>query len=433
MRLSASITGFASLRIVAVSVAALTVAFGVGACGDDDATRSASALRARAPAALDEDAVQQANSAREAIARGALPANTDRIVARLDALRATRRSIEAQTAAAQLLTERFRRFRDGRDLALAEGRLRALSELRAEPALACDSLARIGSLRNLAEDRDGARAAWLEYLRRCPDGAARDSVRASLALFDPASARASTPVVESGAANANSNPGARRAVRRVVIDAGHGGTDPGARGPTGLRESDVSLSVSRKVAELLASEHGVDVVMTRDRDVYVTLEDRAQRANDARADLFVSIHCNASPRAEARGVSVYALDARHERVENRFARRVSAERELDPVDDGEVSHILANMQLASQGARSWRLANNVQRSLLETLRASYPTVDDMGVHVARFNVLVGTEMPAILIELSFISNAMEEGRLATDAYQTQMARSIAASVAAGPQ
>lgn len=403
----------------------------IEACGDEPPSAQGASLRLVGDA--DEDAIAQAAAARSAISRGNLPANTDRIVARLDALRPTRRAIEAQVAAAQLLHERYRRFRDGRDLARAEERWRALSELR-DPAIACDALAKIGSLRNSADDRDGARAAWLEYLRRCPDGPARDSVRASLALLDPASARAAAPV-DHGHTPSGASAGsvARRAVRRVVIDAGHGGSDPGARGPSGLRESDVSLSVSRKVAELLATEHGVDVVMTRDRDVYVTLEDRAQRANDARADLFVSIHCNASPRVDARGVSVYALDARHERVENRFARRVSAERELDPIDDGEVSHILANMQLASQGARSWRLANNVQRSLLETLRANYASVDDMGVHVARFNVLVGTEMPAILIELSFISNPMEEGRLASDAYQSQLARSIAASVAAGPQ
>jgi N-acetylmuramoyl-L-alanine amidase len=224
----------------------------------------------------------------------------------------------------------------------------------------------------------------------------------------------------------------RRSVRRVVIDAGHGGSDPGARGPTGLRESDVSLSVARMVAERLAVEHGIDVVMTRDRDVFVPLEDRAQRANDARADLFVSIHCNAAPRVDARGVSVYALDAQHERVENRFARRVSAERELDPMDDVEVSHILANLQLATQGARSWRLASSVQRTMLTTLRGAYADVDDMGVHAARFNVLVGTEMPAILVELSFISNPMEEGRLRDEGYQRAMSVAIADAVAAGP-
>jgi N-acetylmuramoyl-L-alanine amidase len=131
-------------------------------------------------------------------------------------------------------------------------------------------------------------------------------------------------------------------------------------------------------------------------------------------------------------VSVYALDAQHERVESRFARRVRIEHELDPLDDVEVAQILADLQLATQGARSWRLAARVQRSLLTTLRASYPDVEDMGVHAARFNVLVGTEMPAILVELSFISNPMEESRLRDERYQNHLARAIADAVAQGP-
>lgn len=406
-------------------VAALCALSAIAGCGDE-----ARAQEPPRPITVEgEDPLRQALQAREAIARGSLPANTDRLVARLDALRGTRRAREAQVSAALLVHERFRRFRDGRDLEAAESRWRALAEGR--DAVACDALSKIGSLRSSAEDRDGARAAWLEYLRRCPDGAAREHVRASLALVDPATARAATQATQNDHRTEDGTV-QRRSIRRVVIDAGHGGSDPGARGPTGLRESDVSLSVSRMVAERLAVEHGIDVVMTRDRDVFVPLEDRAQRANDARADLFVSIHCNAAPRVEARGVSVYALDAQHERVENRFARRVSAERELDPMDDVEVSHILANLQLATQGARSLRLASSVQRTMLTTLRGAYADVDDMGVHAARFNVLVGTEMPAILIELSFISNPMEEGRLRDEGYQRAMSVAIADAVAAGP-
>lgn len=401
------------------------------ACGASEERATERSSRASATTALDEDPLRQASAARESIARGALPANVDGVLARLDAMRSGRRALEAEVAAAQLVHERYRRFRDGRDYLEAERRWRAIAASSAPDAVTCDALAKVASLRLGAGDQDAARAGWLEYLRRCPDGAARDSVRASLALMDPAVARAASVVVESNVARGES--AARRAARRVVIDAGHGGSDPGARGPSGLRESEVALSVSRKVAELLATEHGVDVVMTRDRDVYVPLEDRARRANEAQAELFVSVHCNASPRSEARGVSVYALDAHSPRVERRFARRVTVERELDPYEDAELSHILADLQLASQGARSWRLANQVQQSMLEALRERYASVDDMGVHVARFNVLVGTEMPAILIELSFISNPMEESRLASDDYQTTLARAIASAVAAGPR
>jgi N-acetylmuramoyl-L-alanine amidase len=365
---------------------------------------------------------------REALGRGALPAGLDGVLARLDAMVGPRAG-EASYAAAQLVTERYRRFRDPRDLSSADARWRAIGE--GQGGSACDALSRLGTLRHSAHDRDGARAAWLSYVRRCPDGAARAHVRASLALLDPSSAQASSPVAPSARAGGDRvlNHGS---VRRVVIDAGHGGSDPGARGPTGLRESEVTLDVARRVADLLATEHGIDVMMTRDRDVFVPLEDRAQRANDARADLFVSIHCNASERLDARGVAVYALDAQSDRVANRFARRVSVERELDPIDDAEVSHILANLQLASQGARSWRLAGAVQRAMLDQLRGAYADVDDMGVHVARFNVLVGTEMPAVLIELSFVSNRMEEARLREDGYRAVLARAISGAVANGP-
>jgi N-acetylmuramoyl-L-alanine amidase len=398
------------------SAAALALA----GCGED-----ASAPQAP-PGFVAEDPVRQAEAARAAIARGELPAGTEGLLARLDGLAGGARAEEAARAAAALLTERYRRFRAPVDRIHAESRWTRLAD--SQGPRACDALSRLGSLRLLADDRDGARVAWLAYVRRCPDGEARAHVQASLALLDPGSARAATEV----STRAREASGRGLAVRRVVIDAGHGGGDPGARGPTGLRESEVTLAVSRQVAELLATEHGVDVVMTRDRDVYVSLEDRAARANAARADLFVSIHCNASERAEAKGVSVYALDAQSDRVARRFARRVSVERELDPVDDGDVSGILANLQLASQGARSWRLATRVQRGLLEELRESYRDVDDMGVHVARFNVLVGTEMPAVLIELSFVSNPLEESRLRDGVYQSHLARSIAASVAGGP-
>jgi N-acetylmuramoyl-L-alanine amidase len=394
----------------------------LAACGQD-APETTSPERT---ASAFDDPVAQAERAREAIARGQLPAGVDGLLARLDGLAGTARGESAARAAASLLTERYRRFRAPADRLQAEARWARLGESRG--AVGCDALSRLGGLRLFAGDRDGARAAWLSYGRGCPDGAARAHVQASLALLDPGSARAATEVTRPASAGVRHG----MTVRRVVIDAGHGGTDPGARGPTGLRESDVTLSVARQAAELLATEHGVDVVMTRDRDVYVPLEDRAERANAARADLFVSIHCNAAERIEARGVSVYALDARSDRVARRFARRVSFEREIDPLDDGEVSGILANLQLSSQGARSWRLATGVQRSLLEELRENYREVDDMGVHVARFNVLVGTEMPAVLIELSFVSNPLEESRLRDSGYQAHLARAIARAVASGP-
>jgi N-acetylmuramoyl-L-alanine amidase len=355
----------------------------------------------------------------------------DALIRRLDQRLATAEQSDPaahslQIAAANLYFERYKRFRSPADFVQAETRLNRIASL--DTSSGCDALARLATLRQLAEDRSGAQSAWVAYTRRCPDGPAMAHIRASLALSDPqmAHAVAATPSAHAAGATGGLSANSGR-LRRIVVDAGHGGSDPGARGPAGLRESEVTLSVARRLADRLSSEYGVEVVLTRDRDVYVTLEDRARRANEARAELFVSVHCNASERAEARGVSVYAIE-QSERVQARFARRINNDREIAAVYDDDVSRIVANLQLSAQGARSFALAQQVQASLLHDLRARYENVDDMGVHSARFSVLVGTEMPAVLVELSFISNPLEEARLADDRYQTLLANAIARAI-----
>lgn len=406
------------LRVLLSSLV-LSVSVAVG-CGESRAQE----FRAPTIPVVEPTLLQSAESARAELAATRIPAGLEALLLRLD--RAGERgpmSADYQSAAAGIYAERYRRFRSPADFQQAEQRYSALSEL--PGAAGCDALAKVGSLRHAASDRNGAQSAWVAYTRRCPDGPASAHVRASLALLDPQLARAvaATPSV-AGSAQTAINAGR---LRRVVVDAGHGGTDPGARGPNGVRESEVNLSVARKLAERLSSEYGVEVVMTRDRDTYVTLEDRARRANDARAELFVSIHCNASERAEARGVSVYALE-QSERVQARFAHRINTEHEIDALVDSDVSRIVANLQLSAQGTRSFALAQQVQSALLGDLRARYQDVDDMGVHPARFSVLVGTEMPAILVELSFVSNRLEEARLADDRYQNVLASAIARAI-----
>lgn len=215
--------------------------------------------------------------------------------------------------------------------------------------------------------------------------------------------------------------------RRVVIDAGHGGSDPGAIGPTGLKESEVNLDVARRLADRLAVRYGFQVALTRDSDVFVPLPQRASHANGTAADLFVSIHCNAANNREARGVSTFALED-----SPRVAARLTArEGELVDGDVGgtwDVSRILADLSLSRHGRDSVGFASAIQRALLQDVRLLYPQVEDMGVHTARFHVLVTARMPAVLVELSFISNLGDEQRLRSDGYRDVLASSIARAI-----
>lgn len=225
-------------------------------------------------------------------------------------------------------------------------------------------------------------------------------------------------------------PTVHRRHRRVVIDPGHGGSDPGAIGPTGLTEASVTLDVAQRVASRLADTWGVQVVLTRDRDTYVSLPDRAEHANDTQSDLFVSLHCNAANNTQARGVATFVLDSASPRVAQRVTSREGEILTGDRWSGGDLSRILADMRLSGVNARAARFATAIQTAMLHDTRLLYSGVDDMGVHPANFHVLVGARMPSVLVELSFISNAVEEHRLRTDAYRDVLASAVARAIAA---
>ena len=220
--------------------------------------------------------------------------------------------------------------------------------------------------------------------------------------------------------------GANRAVNRVAIDAGHGGNDPGAQGPSGLREKDVTLAVARKLAPIL-SRLGIQVALTREDDRYVTLEERTARANAFGADLFVSIHCNAAENKTRRGVETYVLDTTTSDMAGRVAARENA---TSQAASNEVAQLLASMRLADQATRSTHFAELLQRAGVASLGAQYADVLDGGVHHAAFYVLVGARMPAVLFETSYISNATDEQRLGLADYQQRLADAIANAVKA---
>ncbi len=210
----------------------------------------------------------------------------------------------------------------------------------------------------------------------------------------------------------------------VVIDPGHGGKDPGATGPSGLMEKDVVLDIAKRLRGLLQQEPYHRATLTRETDVFIPLEERTAIANGKRADLFVSIHVNAAERAEAQGVETYFLDMATDEQAMRTAARENAT-SLRRMNDLQL--ILRDLVLTSKRNESSLLAGSVQQALVHN-PAGGKNGRDLGVKHAPFYVLMGAEMPAILVEAAFISNRAEEQRLANPRYRAEVARAILAGI-----
>ncbi|MGC3998164.1 MAG: N-acetylmuramoyl-L-alanine amidase [Anaeromyxobacter sp.] len=219
----------------------------------------------------------------------------------------------------------------------------------------------------------------------------------------------------------------------VVIDPGHGGPQDGAVAPDGVTcEKDLTLEIARRVAAALKKQGG-RVILTRTGDIEVPLANRAAIANAIRADLFVSIHLNSMPTAEARertsGVETYFLSAdasdghANAVAARENADRIAGEPEPDPADP--VGAILDDLEDAESLSGSSRLAYAVHERLVATLGT-----EDRGVKQAPFYVLAGARMPAVLLEVGFISHQADAARLRTPEYQEQIAGAIADGVKA---
>lgn len=212
--------------------------------------------------------------------------------------------------------------------------------------------------------------------------------------------------------------------RRVVIDPGHGGRDSGAVSPRGAREKDIVLAIAKE-AEALLAQRGVDVVLTRKDDRFVTLEERTAIANRAAADLFVSIHANAHAGAGARGVETYYLDT----TDDAFALKLAArENAIQQEQVSDVQLVLADLATKLNTRESRALAVELQRELVTRLRPHNPRVRDLGVKASLFYVLLGARMPAVLVETSFLSNPDEARLLGSAAYRKAAAEAIARAV-----
>ncbi len=219
---------------------------------------------------------------------------------------------------------------------------------------------------------------------------------------------------------------ARRPIRRIIVDAGHGGHDTGAIGPRGVREKDVTLSMAKRLADKLRSQ-GFEVTLTRTDDRYLKLEERTAMANMARGDLFVSLHTNANPRRDRGGIETYFLNVTDDRYARRLAARENGSLELDD-SPKDVQRILTDLDSKASAGASRTLARLVQKEITSRARQSRDPVRDRGVKNALFYVLLGARMPAVLVETAFISNRAEEKQLASPAYQELVADGVARAV-----
>jgi len=210
-------------------------------------------------------------------------------------------------------------------------------------------------------------------------------------------------------------------VRRIVIDPGHGGKDPGAIGKKGLKEKDVTLKLAKMLEKELQGKLDADIVLTRRTDVFIPLEERTAIANSRDADLFVSLHINASPRRAASGIETYTLNISNDEEVMRIAARENSTSRRSVSD---LQFILNDLIKTAKTNDSVRLAEAVQLKLVTNLRTRYRDVKGNGVKGAPFYVLVGTKMPAILVEASFISNPTEESRLRDDRYLQSIVEGI---------
>ncbi len=218
-------------------------------------------------------------------------------------------------------------------------------------------------------------------------------------------------------------------IRTVVIDAGHGGHDPGAIGPTGLKEKDVNLRIAKALKEKLdkdGKKFGITkVYLTRSTDKFIPLEERTAIAKKQGADLFISIHCNAARNKQAYGIETYILSLTNDKASLAVAARENASTRISR---SEMDKVLKQYLLGAKIEESQRFAGHVQSSVVKNVSTKYPPVRNKGVKKAPFIVLIGADIPSILVETSFITNPRDEKRLKSKDYIDRIADGIFAGV-----
>ena len=209
-------------------------------------------------------------------------------------------------------------------------------------------------------------------------------------------------------------------IQRVVLDPGHGGEDPGAIGKKGLKEKDIVLAVASELRALLAAK-GLEVVMTRESDIFIPLENRPVIANQQKADLFISIHANANRNRKRKGVQGFYLNFS---PDPQVIEIAASENATSTKRIGEMQDTLKKIVQNSKILESRDLAYKIHTNLVKSLSQHYSGVESLGVRGGPFWVLIGGEMPSVLVEISHLSNAQEEERLGNPSYRRQVALGI---------
>jgi N-acetylmuramoyl-L-alanine amidase len=241
---------------------------------------------------------------------------------------------------------------------------------------------------------------------------------------EPVAAEKVKPVEKTKSAE-KSKPFKPGKIRRIVVDPGHGGHDPGACSPSGTREKDIVLQIGLKLSQKIREELGIDVVMTRSTDVFIELQERTAIANKVGADLFVSIHANASLNRAANGIETYYLNlAKTEKAAQLAAKENGTTLEKVSVLQAVLFDLMANYKLND----SAHLADEVQKSLFKKAQTGYPAVKNLGVKQGPFYVLVGATMPSILVETAFLSHERDEQKLKDPGYQDLTAEGILSGI-----
>jgi N-acetylmuramoyl-L-alanine amidase len=215
-------------------------------------------------------------------------------------------------------------------------------------------------------------------------------------------------------------------VKTIAIDAGHGGHDPGAIGKSGLKEKNITLDIAKRLAILVRDRLGCNVVMTRDKDVFIPLDKRPFIAKSRNADLFVSIHVNATRKRNTKGIETYVQGLKasdREAMATAARENAMSERSLGELDN-EVEKMLKDLTKDNKIEESIQLAGTVQASLVDTVKPAQKTVVNHGVKSAFFYVLMNTNMPSILAEVGFISNPDEEKLLRQESYRQSLAEAL---------
>lgn len=210
-------------------------------------------------------------------------------------------------------------------------------------------------------------------------------------------------------------------VGKIVLDAGHGGHDTGTIGPDGLREKDLVLDVAQRLGALIEERLGSEVIYTRSDDTFIPLERRTEIANQAKADLFLSIHANSSPLASVAGVETYYLNFTTSKSALEVAARENSGSEKSIF---ELQDLLQKIALKDKVEESREFATRIQSAMYSFSVKNDPHARDRGIRKAPFVVLIGASMPSVLAEIGFISNSHDEATMNRPEYRQRLAEAL---------